>query len=101
MTLKYNLRFIEAFVKYRIKQWPFKGPVVIGEEDAQREISDQFILDKWCLIDKVRSQADDNISPYSIDSISFDYDTYKILVRYVFDKKNIHSIRALPQHHLS
>jgi len=101
MPLKYNLRFIEAFVKYRIKQWPFKGPVVIGEEDAQREISDQFILDKWCLIDKVRSQADDNISPYSIDSISFDYDTYKILVRYVFDKKNIHSIRALPQHHLS
>lgn len=93
--VRYNMRFTEAFVKYRIKQWPFKGPVVIGEEDKEREMSDQFILDKWCLIDKVRSQTTVESQHYSLDSISFDYDTYKILVRYVFDKKHTHSIRTL------
>jgi len=69
--LRYNIRFIEAFGKDKIKPWPFDGAVTIREHDSIEQLTDTFHVNKWCLI-----TSDD-------DSLIFDYDIYKILVRYL------------------
>lgn len=77
-TLKYNLRFDEAFYKTKIKDWPFKGPIGIREKSSKEEV---FVIDKWCVLGTLKSEAD------GLDSISqeyfFDTDTYKILNNYL------------------
>ncbi len=76
LNLKYNLRFIQAFQHSKIKQWPFDGPIVIREADEWGEKHQTFVIDRWCLVNE-----DGTATP-------FDVDTYKILVRYIFDTKN-------------
>ena len=70
-ALRYNIRFIEAFGKDKIKPWPFDGAVTIREHDSVEHLTDIFHINKWCLI------TSDN------DPLIFDYDAYKILVRYL------------------
>ncbi len=70
-ALRYNIRFIEAFGKDKIKPWPFDGAVTIREHDSIEQLTDIFHVNKWCLI------TSDN------DPLIFYYDVYKILVRYL------------------
>ena len=70
-ALRYNIRFIEAFGKDKIKPWPFDGAVTIREHDSIEQLTDTFHVNKWCLI------TSDN------DPLIFHYDIYKILVRYL------------------
>ncbi len=64
----YNVRFLQAFEKSKIKNWPFKGSVVIHNK---------LIVNKWKLGDG-----------------AFDWDTYKILARFIFDIKNQKYIKS-------
>lgn len=84
LVAKYNLRFEEAFYKTKIKNWPFKGPIAIKEKSSKEEI---FIIDKWCVLGTLKdsSQSLDDISR----DYSFDTDTYKILTRYLNEKKDL------------
>ena len=84
MSLKYNLRFDEAFYKFKIKRWPFTGPIIVKEKSIGRE---SFIIDKWCILDSVKSQYDKINTEYG-----FDYDTYKIIKRYIETPKNMRNI---------
>lgn len=68
-TLRYNLRFLEAFAKYRVRQWPFPGPIVV---------ENKFVIDKWCLQD-----------------YGFDWDNYKILAKYLLDPHNQRKIKLV------
>jgi len=69
-ALRYNIRFIEAFGKDKIKSWPFEGAITIYEHDSIEKITDTIHANQWCLI------TSDN------DPLIFDYDIYKILLRY-------------------
>ena len=91
----YNTRFDDAFKEHRIKQWPFKGPILIGEKSIERETCDQFLLDRWCLLDKLNSTEDYVNESIHTKDIRFDYDTYKILVRYVLNIRNHKNIKQL------
>jgi DNA polymerase-3 subunit epsilon len=64
----YNVRFLQAFEKSKIKNWPFKGSVLIHNK---------LIVNKWKLGDG-----------------AFDWDTYKILARFIFDIKNQKYIKS-------
>jgi DNA polymerase-3 subunit epsilon len=77
LNIKYNMRFTEAFHKYKLKRWIFDSPILVKEEN---EIKEGFIIDKWCLLGSVKSEND----IYEIDQeYSFDLDTYKILSKYL------------------
>lgn len=80
--LAYNIRFTEAISATKIKRWPFKGSISVYEQNEDTGNEQEFRLDNWCLID-------DN------SSYIFDYDTYKILLRYIFNKKNIARIKNI------
>lgn len=82
IPIKYNLRFIEAFLKTKIKSWPYPGPVTIKEinpEDGKEEL---FLIHNWCIVQK---QEGDN---HTLEDLVFDYDAYKILKRFIYNYRN-------------
>jgi DNA polymerase-3 subunit epsilon len=81
--LSYNMRFIQAFSEKKIKSWPFEGPIKITEFDPIERKTEEFIANKWCL------------ASFDNTDLFFDYDTYKILVRYIFNHKNQAHIKPL------
>lgn len=94
MALKYNMRFIMAFSKHKIKPWPFKGPIVIEEQNELEGTTEKFIIDKWCFLGTLTSDVYETQDELYND-ILFDVDTYKILERYVRSEKNLKSIKVM------
>ena len=91
--LKYNLKFIEAFSQIKVKSWPFNGPIIIREKDEEGN-SQGFIMDKWCYLGSLNKDNSDNFDEINQD-YSFDFDTYKILLRYITNEKNQKNIQRI------
>jgi len=90
----YNARFEEAFAERRIKAWPFKGGVIIEERGQDNTEGEVFLVDNWCLLYSFKY----SLSRYELNvrgAHRFDYDSYKILCRYIFDENNQTSIRCV------
>lgn len=87
LNLKYNLRFEEAFSKFKIKRWIFDGPILIKETGKSEEHSEGFVVDKWCLLGSVKNEDDlENLNR----EYRFDMDAYKILAKFLLlPPKNI------------
>ncbi len=79
---KYNLRCLEAFGETVIRPWPFKGPIMIQERDEVAQVSEGFVVDNWCYLGKVRWE-DDALEKELSNEHTFDFDTYKILNRFI------------------
>ncbi len=86
-TLKYNLRFDEAFYKHKIRSWRFDGPIIIKETTGAKE---GFLIDKWCLLGKINASS--NWEDLSKEYI-FDLDTYKILSRFIARSSKTHDLK--------
>ncbi|MDB5237255.1 MAG: hypothetical protein JWL88_357 [Parcubacteria group bacterium] len=95
---EYDARVAEAFAKRRLRTWPYKGTVMIDEKESEHA-GTVFFIDNWALRGAFRYEGDE-FSPLiesveSEDSTPFDYDTYKILVRFMANPKNKRAIAAL------
>lgn len=86
--LKYNLRFDEAFYKLKIKSWPFNSPIIIKETG---DLEEYFIVDKWCYLGSIKNHQDGEREKLNY---KFDYDTYKILRKYLEKPKNLRNIKT-------
>lgn len=86
----YNARFLEVFEKTRIKQWPFLSPVIYKEVGDSEEY---FLIYRWCLLGKYPS-LDELINSVP-ETLSFDYDTYKILYAHLTNPQNFDHILFL------
>ncbi len=94
-VMVYNLRFLEAFTKYKIQRWPYSEPILISESDPISGKKQHFLVDNWCVLGVAESdQSDAQIS--TLDQISFDLDAYKIL-RSFLAKKGKLNIKPLVQ----
>lgn len=89
IPMKYNLRFIEAFLKTKIKSWPHKGPVVIKEVDPESGKEEAFLIHNWCIVQKTDET--------SLEDLVFDYDVYKILRRFMYKENFNHQQIFQPQ----
>lgn len=89
-TLKYNLRFEEGFYKRKVRPWRFDSPILIKEEG---DMAESHLIDKWCYLGSLKSE-NDNIEDLQRE-YRFDYDTYKILSRFIMDPKNEKKIKVL------
>jgi DNA polymerase-3 subunit epsilon len=78
MPMKYNLRFIEAFLKTKIKDWPHQGPIIIKEVDPASGEEEQFLIHNWCIVQKQEGDGK------GLEDLEFDYDVYKILRRFMY-----------------
>lgn len=88
-SISYNIRFSEAFYKYKIRQWMFESPIIIKEKG---EGEDGFVVDKWCLLGSIKSDSD--LEDIKLDYI-FDLDAYKILTRFILTPTKNISIKKI------
>jgi DNA polymerase-3 subunit epsilon len=85
----YNKRFDEAFKRYRIKSWPFSGPVAVKDETDEGE-GVAYVVDNWCLTEVIQYSGDTKSSQKV--SAMFDLDSYKILSRFLLNPKNARNL---------
>lgn len=88
LNLKYNLRFEEGFYSKKIRAWNFNSPILIRERG---DLEEAHVVDKWCYLGSIKNESE------STEDLSreyrFDYDTYKILNRFIMDPKNQKKIK--------
>ncbi len=84
--VRYNIRFIEAFYQNSIKNWPFRGAIMIHEKE---EIEENHLFDKWCYLGSMTKNG------FEKKEYRFDYDTYRIVSRYVLNRKNWGNIKEI------
>ncbi len=89
-SLKYNLRFDEGFYNKKIRPWRFDSPIIIKELGDREEA---HLVDKWCYLGSIKDES------FDLESLRkeyrFDYDTYKILNKFIMDPKNEKKIKVL------
>lgn len=81
----YNKRFKKAFARYRIKAWPFAGPIMVKDESEEGE-GTAYVVNNWCLTEVIDYTGDSKSSQKV--SAMFDLDSYKIFSRFLLDPKN-------------
>ncbi|NTV30533.1 hypothetical protein HGA91_00945 [candidate division WWE3 bacterium] len=82
----YNKRFINAVSQIRLKRWPYSSPVMCIEGDSSGLSSDFHVIDHWCYIGTARL-SDGLLDHVQLAPYRFDYDLYKVLCQFIFDKK--------------
>lgn len=95
-ALNYNLRFLTAFGRTKIKSWPYPGAIIIEERQELDGKTEYFLVDKWCFLGTVSLDSNGSFKETS-QPYSFDLDTYKILVRYLNSPKNEKRVRLASQ----
>jgi len=77
---QHALRLAAALAQLRMRPWPFKGRIGVIESGAARD--EIIVLDRWCYLGTVRSEAELGEFTGQRRAAAFDVDTYKILTRY-------------------
>jgi len=93
----YNLRVEEAFGERRVRAWPYPGPIVI--EEVGRSVREVFVVDNWCLLASGR-QSPEGFEDLAPGSHRFDYDSYKILLRFLTRRHGNVSVRKVSREDL-
>jgi DNA polymerase-3 subunit epsilon len=100
LPLRYNMRVHAAFAARKVKAWPFAGPILVEEKTPDGATGDGFMIDNWCLIGSGRfADGAETFDRHSVQR--FDYDTYKILLRFVTDRTHGRMIRAVTEEMLT
>jgi DNA polymerase-3 subunit epsilon len=89
----YNLRVDEAFKSRRLKSWDYPGGVVI-EEKSGEDAGTLFFIDNWAILGSFKYESGAYQSFLPAKGV-FDYDSYKILARYMRATKNRDTIKPL------
>jgi DNA polymerase-3 subunit epsilon len=90
----YNARVEAAFAERRIRTWPYRGGVVIEEKGGAAGEGEVFLVDQWCLLSSLKySRYGTECRPQQ--NPTFDYDSYKILLRYLLNRVNRKNIRVV------
>jgi DNA polymerase III subunit epsilon len=78
--LSHALRLAQALARLRMRPWPFKGRIGVRESGAAGE--QLIVLDRWCYLGTVRSEAELLELAEQRSQPVFDIDTFRILTRY-------------------
>jgi DNA polymerase-3 subunit epsilon len=91
----YNQRISDTFANRRMRTWPYSGTVLINESESEESGTIFFIRD-WVLIGSFRYDGE-ACSELPLTENNFDYDIYKILVRFMLNPTNKRSIKVLSE----
>jgi len=95
----YNERVEQAFASRRVIAWPFTGGVMIEEKEPHTGSGEVFLIDNWCLVSSYR-YTDFGLRDHIPGSHRFDYDSYKILSRYLLKRTNQKHVRQVGKEEL-
>lgn len=79
----HDSRLRAALSSLRLKSWPFSGRIAIREANPERGREQFHIFESWSYIGTEATQADLFEAAQSRFEPLFDFDTYKILTRYL------------------
>ncbi len=96
----YNTRVEEAFARRRVHGWPYEGGVVIREERHPEGEGEFFIVDQWCLLSSMRYTAFGS-GDFIRGTHTFDYDSYKVIFKYLRDPRNRKNVRVVLREELA
>ena len=80
---QHALRLKQALTSMRTLPWPFEGRIGVRENTPDGETADLHVVDRWCYLGTVRSEAELHDLNDSRLAPCFDVDTYKILKRFL------------------
>jgi len=69
--------------------WPYRGPIGLVEQDAERDATDIHVVDNWCYFGTARTDEELASMLESPPRGRFDVDQYKILVKFVAGKSRM------------
>jgi DNA polymerase-3 subunit epsilon len=84
--LQHRIRLMQALAPWKIQAWPFDGRVGIRECSPDGKRIDVHLLDHWCYLGTVKSDAQMDLFGFHERTAMFDVDTYRILQRF-FERK--------------
>jgi DNA polymerase-3 subunit epsilon len=93
---EHNARFERAFEQRKVYAWPFKGGIIIQEQGPEGEDGEVFLVDQWCLLAGFK-RSPFGQGPFIRGEYTFDYDSYKVLLKYLSNPVNRSNIRRLQQ----
>jgi len=77
----HNLRLATVFQAFKVKVWPYSGPIAI------REGNSMYVVDKWCYLGSARNEEE--LTELAEEGIpEFDLDIYKILKKALVNLPN-------------
>ncbi len=80
----HSARLLTALAKFRIKTWPYKGPVVLIERDEFGMREDHHLIDRWRLLGTLHSEQDVHAHlAHGPSTQRFDPDLYRIIKRFL------------------
>ncbi len=93
-STEYNARFIDAFRRRRIKTWPFRDTILIDEPGAREGVGAFFLVKDWKIVASYLYE-DGALREFLPKGAGFDYDTYKLLVRYILNPVNKSRVKEI------
>ncbi len=88
--LQHRIRFIEAISPLKNQAWPYEGRIGIRESSFSGKHIDIHLFENWCYLGTVHNESELNqLRLFENEEPMFDLDTYKILIRYFKNHKNI------------
>ncbi len=94
--IAHAIRMTQALHALRLQDWPFAGRIGIREHDSVTGRSEIHLFDRWNHLGSVDSQADFEDSLATRFEASFDFDTYKLLKKFLRDLPRGVEILKLP-----
>ncbi|MFW5824925.1 MAG: exonuclease domain-containing protein [Marinobacter sp.] len=91
---RYNLRVQIAFHSLRLKTWPWAGPVGVMEHNPGTGRTDILIIYNWMHVATVHSEEELNDLSLRGVAVTFDMDSYKLVVR-ALSGKGIKGLKIL------
>lgn len=89
----HSARLVDALASLQLQHWPYPGPVAvveIGEDDR----TDIHVVDNWCHLGTVHSDADVFDVLEQRTEPCFDRDTYRILIKHMRGNNRITVLRT-------
>jgi len=96
---EYNERFAAAFERQRVAAWPYAGPVLIHEQHPGLEGSAGFVVDKWCLLARLREFEDGTVES-TPEVQRFDLDRYKIIRQFLENPRHRRLVTPVREGHM-
>jgi DNA polymerase III subunit epsilon len=94
-ALAHDIRLFEAFAPLKIKTWPFKGKIGIREKHASNGREDVHVFDHWCYLGPMSAEGGVPGTSSNRQELVFDADSYKILTRFLAQKRNFAGVISL------
>jgi len=91
----YNKRALLAFERQRVREWPYKSPVLVQEKsDARADPASGIVVDQWCVVAEIQKEPGCEMVVKTRRK-AFDLDTYKILQSFIEAKPHKLAIQPL------